>query len=47
LPQNLDKRHVVPLLRHHDMQETGVRGGGKTRQLCLVMPLAERSLVSV
>jgi serine/threonine protein kinase len=44
MSQILDEKHVVQLLRHHDIETVGVRGVGFKRQLCLVMPLAERSL---
>jgi thiamine kinase-like enzyme len=44
LSQILDEKHVVQLLRHHDIEAVGMGGVGFKRQLCLVMPLAERSL---
>jgi serine/threonine protein kinase len=34
----------VQLLRHHEIEAPGGGGGAIERQLCLVMPLAERSL---
>jgi hypothetical protein len=42
--QTLKEDYVVHLLRYHHIEAPGVRGGGAGRQLCLVMPLAERSL---
>jgi serine/threonine protein kinase len=41
----LDDDHVVSVLRWHKVDKAAnMAGGGQNRQLCLVMPAAERSL---
>ncbi len=41
----LDGNHVVSILRWHKEDNRGnIAGGGYGKQLCLVMPAAERSL---